>query len=215
MRSLKLRANGSLHDYIDGFQGLAILWREIDPSVQAEEKLVTQMVDQIEDPLFTGLCESIINWAIPKNTFRDAAATLRGHEISNNSGQTKKAIEFEVNGLLVGNSSNKRRATGEAKAIQGFKLGGQEENCSSERVPLKFWRMLSPEARALIKDGGEGNIGIVKEGGVKDKRHGGGGLSKTNKSLRNKLLRLCMEDGKQNPAAVKDLDELLRSVGAP
>ena len=31
MRSLKPRANGSLHDYIDRFQGLAILWREIDP----------------------------------------------------------------------------------------------------------------------------------------------------------------------------------------
>ena len=41
MRSLKLKVNGSLHCYIDRFQGLAILWREIDPSVQAEDKLVT------------------------------------------------------------------------------------------------------------------------------------------------------------------------------
>ena len=117
MRSLKLRVNVSLHDYIDLFQGLAILWREINPSVQAEDKLVTQMVEQIEDPLFTGPCESIRNWAISKKTFRDAAATLRGHEISNNSGQTKKAFEIEVNGLIMGNCSNKRRATGEAKDI--------------------------------------------------------------------------------------------------
>ena len=27
LRSLKLRVNGSLHDYIDILQGLAILWR--------------------------------------------------------------------------------------------------------------------------------------------------------------------------------------------
>ena len=54
LRSLKLRVNGSLQDYIDRLQGLAILWREIDPTIQAEEKLVTQLVDQIEDPLFSG-----------------------------------------------------------------------------------------------------------------------------------------------------------------
>ena len=54
LRSLKLRVNGSLQDYIDILQGLAILWREIDPTIQAEEKLVTQLVDQIEDPLFSG-----------------------------------------------------------------------------------------------------------------------------------------------------------------
>ena len=35
IRLLKLRANGSLHYYIDHFQGLAILWREIDPEVQS------------------------------------------------------------------------------------------------------------------------------------------------------------------------------------
>ena len=215
LRCLKLRVNGSLHDYIDRFQGLSIVWREIDPTVQAEEKLVTQLVDQIEDPLFTGPCESIRNWIASKKTFRDAATTLRGHEISKNTGQTKKAIKNEVNNLLMGNVYVKRRATGKAKAIWGFKLGGQEANYLQERVPLKVWRMLYPEAQDLIKAGGEGKIGIVKEGGVKAKRGGGGKLSKTNKSLRTKLLRLCMEDGKQNPNAIKDLDELLRSVGEP
>ena len=54
LRSLKLRVNGSLQDYIDRLQGLAILWREIDPTIQVEEKLVTQLVYQIEDPLFSG-----------------------------------------------------------------------------------------------------------------------------------------------------------------
>ena len=85
MMLVKLCVNGSLHDYIDCFQGLAILWQEIDPTVQAEDKLVTQMVDQIEDPLFTGQCESIRNWDILNKTFSDAAAKLRGHEISKNS----------------------------------------------------------------------------------------------------------------------------------
>ena len=151
MISIKLCVNGSLHDYIDCFQGLAILWQEIEPTVQAEDKLVTQMVDQIEDPLFTGPCESIRNWDIPKNTLRDAAAKLRGHEISKNSGQTKNNIKIEVNRLLMGNSSSKRRESGETKAIRGFNLGGQEENRSSECVPLKVWRMLTPESCTPIR----------------------------------------------------------------
>ena len=75
--------------------------------------------------------------------------------------------------------------------------------------------MLPPEAQALINNGGEGNMRIVKEGAVKEKRHGGGKLSKTNKSLRTKFLHLCMEDGKKNPTAIKYLDKLLRSVGDP
>ena len=115
----------------------------------------------------------------------------------------------------MGNCSFKRRATGEANAIRGFKTGGQEANGLKERVPLKVWRMLSHDAQELIRSGREGKIGIVKEGGVKAKRHGGGKVSKTNKSLRTKLLRLCMEDGKENPTATKALDELLRSVGKP
>ena len=45
IRSLKLWSNGSLHDYIDRFQGLATMWGEIDPTVQAEDRLMTQMVD--------------------------------------------------------------------------------------------------------------------------------------------------------------------------
>ena len=40
IRSLKLKSNGSLHNYIDCFQGLAILWQEIDPAVQSEDRLV-------------------------------------------------------------------------------------------------------------------------------------------------------------------------------
>ena len=44
IRSLKLRANGSLHNYIDQLQGLAILWQTINMTVQTEYMFVTQMV---------------------------------------------------------------------------------------------------------------------------------------------------------------------------
>ena len=73
--------------------------------------------------------------------------------------------------------------------------------------------MLSFEAKALIRSGKEGKIGLAAESGEKAGGQGGGEMSKTNKNRRNRLLRLCTVDGKQNPAAVKDLDDLLSSVG--
>ena len=57
--SFKLRSTGSIHDYIEQFQGMAIMWQEIDATMQPEHRLVTQMFDQIEVPLFSGPCESI------------------------------------------------------------------------------------------------------------------------------------------------------------
>ena len=56
-RSLKLRYNGSIHYYIDRFQGLLILWRVIGTTFHTHHRLVTQMVEQIENPLFSGPCE--------------------------------------------------------------------------------------------------------------------------------------------------------------
>ena len=49
------------------------------------------MVEQIEDPLFSGSCKSNKNWAESRICFRDAADTLRAHEIGKLAGQTKKA----------------------------------------------------------------------------------------------------------------------------
>ena len=60
--SLNLKSSGLLGDYIKRFQGLAILCREIDTTVQPGYRLVTQMVEQIEDPIFSGPCEIIMNW---------------------------------------------------------------------------------------------------------------------------------------------------------
>ena len=83
---LKLRSNGILHNYIDRFQGLAILWQTINMTVQTEYMFVTQMVEQIEDLLSSGPCESITNWVESKKTFRNAAATLRAHKMGKLSG---------------------------------------------------------------------------------------------------------------------------------
>ena len=69
------------------------------------------MVEQIEDSLFSGPCNSIKNWNQTKCTFRDAVATLRSHDISKITIQTKKAIKKEVISLLLG-TSNKRIAMG-------------------------------------------------------------------------------------------------------
>ena len=76
---LKLKSGGLLVNYFEQLQGLEILWQEIDTTVQPEYRIVTQMVEQIEDPLFSGPYESIKNWDQSKCTFRDAAATLRAH----------------------------------------------------------------------------------------------------------------------------------------
>ena len=117
----------------------------------------------------------------------------------------------------MGNFSIKRRATGEAKAIKGFRTGGQVQakGSDSDMVPYRVWKMLSPDAQALVKTGKEGNIGLVTESGGKAGGQGGGKLSKTNKNRRNRLLQICKVDGKQIPDAAKDLDELIASVGKP
>ena len=72
IRQLKLKYDGSLGDYIKQFQGLEILWREIDTQFKPEYRLVTQMVEHIEYPLFSGPYASIKNWDQIKCTFCDA-----------------------------------------------------------------------------------------------------------------------------------------------
>ena len=117
----------------------------------------------------------------------------------------------------MGNCSVKRRATGEAKAIRGFRTVGpvQAKGSDSEMVPYRVWKMLSLDAQALVKSGKEGKIRLATESGVKAGGQGGGKLSKTNNNRRNRLLRICTVDGKQSPTAAKDLDDLLASVGHP
>ena len=48
--------------------------------------LSPKMVEQIEDPLSSGTCESINNWVESKKIFRNAVATLCAHKIGKLSG---------------------------------------------------------------------------------------------------------------------------------
>ena len=91
--SLNLKSSGSIVNYIKRFQGLEILLQEIDTTVQPEYRVVVQMVEHIEDPLFSGPCESNNNWYQSKCTFRDEAAILHAHEIIKITSQTKKATK--------------------------------------------------------------------------------------------------------------------------
>ena len=88
IRLLKLKSGGSLGDYIERFQGLAILWQEIDTNVELGYRLITQMVEKIEYPLLSVPCKSIKNWYQTKSMFCDTAATLRAHGISKMTAQT-------------------------------------------------------------------------------------------------------------------------------
>ena len=74
--------------------------------------------------------------------------------------------------------SNKSIETGEPKVLSEFRFGGHEgEKKSEERIPLKVWKMLTPEARISIWSGEEVNIGLVRDGVVKEIKRGGGNIS--------------------------------------
>ena len=63
MRLLKLKVNGLLVDFAYQLQGLVILHLETDGNVKAEDELVSQMGNYIENPLFLGPCKSIEIWS--------------------------------------------------------------------------------------------------------------------------------------------------------
>ena len=216
IRLLKLKSGGSLGDYIKRFQGLEILWREINMNVQPEYRIVTQILEQIEDPLFYGPCESINNWYQTKCTFRDATATLRAHEISKMTAQTKKAIENEVNSLILG-SSNKNRAIGEHKTLRALRLGDHKDAKKPEyRIPLKVWKMMTPEARTAMRSGKEVNIGLVKDSAAKTFKHGGRKISQHHKKNCAKFLRLTQaEENKNDASYMKSVEEFIADCGGP
>ena len=188
----------SLGDYIARFQGLAIMWREIDIIVQPKYRLVTQIVENIEDLVFYGPCESINNCDQYKCTFRDVAANQSAHEISKMTAQIKKAIENEVNSLLLGSGSNKRRATGEQKALRAIRLGDQKDNkTQEERITPKVMKMMPPEARISIRSGEEVKIILVKDICEKEVKYGGVKMSQQHKRACGKLLLLTHSEEKK------------------
>ena len=89
------------------------------------------MVEQIEDSLLSGHCKIINNWDQTKCPFCDAAATICAHGISKMITQTKKAIQNEVNILLLGSSNNKK-AIGEQETLGALMLCEHEDKKTSE-----------------------------------------------------------------------------------
>ena len=217
IRLLKLKSGGLLVYYIKRFQSLTIIWEEIDTNVQPEYRLVTHMVEQIEDPLFSGPYKSINNWDQYKCTFCDAADTLCGHEISKMTAQTKKAIKNEVNSVFLGSGSNKRRATGEQKALHALRLGDHEDKkIQEERITLKVWKMMTPEARTAMRSDEEVKIGLAKNSGEKDVKYRGGKMYQHNKKACGKLPRLNHSEKKKNDASyMKSLEEFITKCGGP
>ena len=197
-------------DYIKRFQGLDILWREIDANVEPEYSLVTQIVEQIEDPLFSGPCESIKNWYKIKCTFRDTEATLRAHAISKTTSQTKRGIKNEVNRLLSG-SSNKRRAIDEQKALRALRLGEHEDMKKSEdRVTLKVWKMMTTAARISMQSSEGVNIGLLKYSYENTGKTGGMNISQQHMNNCDKFLQLTQSEGEKNEAAyMKIVDKFI------
>ena len=81
---------------------------------------------------------------------------------------------MEVKSLLLGSGYNKRRATCEQNSLRALRLGGHDnEKKLEERIPLKFWKMLTPEAMITMRSGEEVKIGLVKDSGVKEVKRGG------------------------------------------
>ena len=100
------------------------------------------MVEHIEDQLFSGPYEIINKWDQSKCIFRETAATLRAHYISKMNAQTKKAIKNEVNSLLLGGGSNKRRITCEQKVLRAIRLGYLEDGKSQKTLYLSSFGRL-------------------------------------------------------------------------
>ena len=104
----------------------------------------------------------IKNWDHVKCTFCDAASTLRAHEISKMTAQTKRAVYDEVNNLLLRKGSNERRDTGNNNALRVLKLCvPEEENRSEDCIPFNFWKILNNDAKLVLRCSDKVNIGLL------------------------------------------------------
>ena len=81
--------------------------------------------------------------------------------------QTKRAICDEINILLQVKGSNKRRSTGDSKAVRAFKLGGlEDEKCYGDFFPFKVWNILTPDSQVSLRRVNSIKIVLVKDNAV-------------------------------------------------
>ena len=133
------------------------------------------MAENIEYHLFSVTYKNMKNWDDTRRNFHDDTASLWSHEISKMTDQTKRAINDEINILILGKGSNKRRVTIYAKVLCALKLGVQEDEKRSEDcVSFKMWKMLTTDAQADLRRDDGVNIGFVKDHEVNMGKPGGG-----------------------------------------
>ena len=101
---------------------------------------------------------------------------MRAYEISKMTAHTKRAINDDVNSLLLGTGLNKRIATGNNKEFCALKLDiPEDKKRSKDRSPFKVWKMMTRDAKAVLCQGNKVNIGLVKDNAAKMVRPGGRG----------------------------------------
>ena len=93
IKSIKLKVNGFLVNFIDCFQALEMLQQEIYSNAEHEYQIVMQIIEHIEDQIFSSPCKTIKNWLQGQKRFCGAAETLRVHEVRSMTDQSKRVIE--------------------------------------------------------------------------------------------------------------------------
>ena len=79
-----------------------------------------------------------------------------------------------------------------------LRLGDQEDEKKPEDcVPLKFWKMMIPEAIIDMRSGEEVIIGLVKDSATKTGKPGGGKMPQQYKKSRAKFLQLIQPEEKK------------------
>ena len=92
----------------------------------------------------------------------------------------------------------------------------KDKNKSEERIPLKVWKILTPESRIAMHSDEEVKIVLVKDSTAKMGKHGGEKMSHHHKKNRAKFLRLTQSEEKKNDAAyMKSVDKFINNCDGP
>ena len=82
--------------------------------------------------------------------------------------------------------------------MRDLRLGENEEKKMQEEcIPLKVWKIMTPEARIAMRSGEEVSIGLVKDSGANEVKREGGKMSQQHKKSCGKFLRLTQSEGEK------------------
>ena len=93
-------------------------------------------------------------------------------------------------------------------------MGDHENKNTEEHIPLKVWKMTTPDARIDMRFGKEVKIVLVKDRAAKTIKHGGGKIPQQQNMDRDKFLRINQSEGKKNDALyLKIVDKFITECG--